>query len=141
VTLPAEDLAIIRSDGVPLDPDPRYVVAEPGRKVRFTARGRQMYRMAMIIHGLDPEPVEHARTFEDLRVISLAVKSARLTRALEEAERALLAGNIPARSRAMLSALLYGPLKDFRAALVHGPACHAVGSNVIPLPRHRSARR
>lgn len=141
MTLPSEDLAIIRSDGVPLHPDRRYVIIGPGGRVRFTPRGQQLYRLAMIVHGLDPDLVEHVRTRGDLREISLQVASARLAITAAEAERELHAGRIRAPSRAMVSALLYGTLEEFPAAVRLGSICNAAGANVIPLLRRRLARR
>lgn len=141
MNMPSEDVAIIRSDGIPAGIDPRFVIPDSGRKVRFTNRGREFYRLAMIIYGLDPDLVEHVRTRKDLREISLMVASARLAITAAETERELHAGRIKAPSRGIVSALLYGTLEEFRAAVDHGSMCNAAGSNVIPLPRRRPARR
>lgn len=142
MALSTEDLAIIRGDGVPLEIDPRYVLLEPGGRVRFTERGRELYRVALLMYGQSPDPVDDVRTREDLRNLNLKVSEAHLLLAIDEAKRALRDGKIPARSREIVNALIHGTLEDFHEAVERRLACDAAGENVVPFPvRSRAPRR
>lgn len=121
-----------------MHPDRRYVIVGPGETVWLTPRGRRLYRVAMLIHGLDPELVDRVRTCEALRELALRVKDVRVSLVAAEVERTLRGGEIPARSRAVLEAVLYGTLEDFHGAVERQVACKAAGGNVIPLPRLKS---
>jgi len=137
--LTPDELSIIRAHGVPLALDPRFVVLGPGDGIRFTERGRELYRVALLMYGLPAAPVDKARTKDDLRAISLSVKQARFILVADEAERAERAGKIPSRSRAVVHAILHGNLEDFHNAVQHRLACERAGRNVIPLPRRKSS--
>ena len=128
----SEDLAIIRSDGVPVEPDSRFVLVGPDGRVRFTDRGRQLYRVSMLMYGLAPDPVDNVRTLSDLREVSLKIKGARLILLSDETEREAHSGRIPARSREIVNAILYGTPEDLHAAVEHRLSCAAAGENVIP---------
>lgn len=139
MALSTEDLALIRADGVPLAIDPRFVLLEPGGRVRFTERGRELYRVALLMYGLSPDPVDDVHTTEDLRNLSLKISEAQLILAADETERAMRQGKIPARSREIVNALIHGTLEDFHEAVERRLACEAAGKNVIPLPRRGRA--
>ncbi|HZT04544.1 MAG TPA: hypothetical protein VFA39_20010 [Steroidobacteraceae bacterium] len=142
MTIPSEDLALIRADGLPRQIDPRYVLLEPDGCVRFTERGRELYRVALLMYGLSPDPVDDVRTKEDLRKLNLKVSEAQFLIAASEAERAMREGKIPARSREIVNAILHGTLEGFHEAVERRIACDAAGQNVVPFPaRNRAPRR
>jgi len=136
----AEDLAIIREHGIPIEPGPEFLTIGPDRSVTFTDRGRRLYRLAMLLHGLSPDPVDEVRDVDGLRDLSLKVKRARLMFEREQVERALRGGKIPAKSREMVQAALYGTPEELQAAVERRLACEEAGPNVIPV-RFGSKRR
>lgn len=87
----------------------------------------------MPIHGLDPEPVDRVHTCGDLRELALRVKDVRFALVAAEAERALRVGEIPARSRVVLRAVLCRTLEDIQSVVARHLECDAAGPNVIPL--------
>lgn len=48
-----EDLRVIRAYGLPAAPDPWYVAVADDGSVKFTPRGRQLYRVALLMYSLD----------------------------------------------------------------------------------------
>jgi len=132
-----EDVQLIQEHGVPVDPGPEFVVFSTNGEVSFTARGKSLYRLAMLLHGLSPESVEAVRTQDDLRELSLKVKRARVVFANDAAERALNNGKVPPKAREILEAVLYGSPEDLHAATERRLQCEAAGANVIPVAFRR----
>jgi hypothetical protein len=133
MTISSEDLALIRNHGVPAEPGPEFLTFSEEGAVTFTERGKRLYRMAMLLHGMSPKLVESVRTREELREVALQVKQVRLMLVQDEAERALNNGKIPPKAREMVHAVVYGTYEDFRAATERRLQCEAAGPNVIPL--------
>lgn len=76
--IPDEDLAIITQHGVPLELSPQFVAFRGKDVIRLTDRGRRLFRLACVFHGLSPAPVERVRSTEDLQVISIRIKQMRM---------------------------------------------------------------
>jgi hypothetical protein len=131
--LSAEDVALVKNHGVPSTPGAEFVAFSSDGSLRFTDRGRRLYRFAMLMHGLSPEKIEAVRTQEDLRSVSLLVKEVRLIHAKDAAERAMKQGEIPARAREMLEAALHGTPEDLHRATERRLQCEQAGANVIPV--------
>lgn len=129
-----EDVELVQEHGVPIDPGPEFVVFGHDGTVTFTERGRRLYRLAMLLHGLSPEAVESVRTRDDLRELALKVKRVRVLHASDAAERALRNGEIPPKAREMVAAILYGSPEDLHAATERRLQCEEAGPNVIPAP-------
>lgn len=132
MTVSTEDLAFIKNHGVPADPSPEFLTIAADGGLTFTPRGRQVYRLALLLHGLGPEQVAAVRDREGLRVLSLKVKQVRVIVESDEAERALNSGAIAVKSRAMMHAALHGTPEDLQRAVEQRLACEAAGENVIP---------
>lgn len=127
-----EDVELIQQHGVPVSPGPEFVLFS-GDAISFTERGKRMYRLALLLHGLSPEPVEDIRTRADLRDLALKVKRVRVIQASDETERALNNGKIPAKAREIVEAVLHGTPEDLHAATERRLQLEALGSNIIPV--------
>lgn len=142
MALSKEDLVIVRNGSLPLEPDAVYLTVSDDDTVTFTARGRELYRVSMIMHDLDPDRVDAVKTKEDLRQITHAVFVVRLERIKDEAREALRRGDIPVMSRGIVEAAVNGSLEDFSNAVRHRQRCEAAGENIVPFPlRRRWPRR
>lgn len=126
------DLAIIREHGIPLNPGLEFVSFSESGAATFTERGRQVYRLALLLNGLDPEQFEQVKDREGLRELSLKIKRVRVMIATDEADRALKAGKISPRSREMYTAARNGSIEDLQMAIEKRIACESAGDNVIP---------
>lgn len=135
----SDDLAIIKEHGVPLDPGPEFVLVGEYGVIHFTDRGRRLYRLAMLLHGLSPEPVEGVHDLDDLRELSLTVKKVRAIYASDAAERART-GRIPARARPIVDAVMCGTTEDLHAAVAHRLKFESAGDNVVPVVFGKSKR-
>src|SRR5690348_2980652 len=127
-----EDLGVIRAHGLPAEPDPRYLVVSDDGGVTLTARGRELYRVAMHMYGRDPDCVDAVQTRDDLREITGAVKEVRVRLVAAEARESLRKGEIPVLSRGMLTAALDGSIAEFADSVEHAERCSAAGPNVMP---------
>lgn len=128
----SEDLSLIVEHGVPTEPRPEFVTIVDGGAIQLTDRGRQLYRLALLLHGMSPNPVEHVRDLDGLRAISLRVKQMRLLYEQDAAERARLSGRVPLKARAIVHAVLHGTPEDLHAAVEQRMLCEDAGENVIP---------
>lgn len=137
----AEDVQLIRDHGVPVSPGPELISCH-GDQVSFTPRGKRLYRLAMLLHGMSPQQVENVRTRGDLRELSLKVKRVRVMHAADAAQRALNAGKVPLKAREIVEAVLYGTPEDLHAATERRLQAEAAGPNVIPVSfRPRTANQ
>lgn len=73
------ELEFIRDCGLPAKALPRYVRFRSDRSVQLTARGYALYRAALLLHGLDPTPVDEPLDLDGLLDITEAVRRVRLT--------------------------------------------------------------
>lgn len=135
-----EELQLIREQGAPANPGPELATIDPDGVLTFTPRGRQIYRLAMLLHGLSPEPVEAVRTHADLIELSRKVDRMRAIYAKDEESRRASGGRVPAKARAIAHAASYGTPEELHAAIEQRLACEEAGENVIPgLFRPRAA--
>lgn len=131
----SEDIALIKNHGAPAEPLPEFVTLAGDGAITLTEHGRQFYRLALLLHGMSPNPVEHVRDLDGLRAISLRIKQMRLLYEQDAAKRALLGGRVPVKARAIVHAVLYGTVDDLHAAVEQRLRCEAAGENVIPIFR------
>lgn len=131
--MPSEDIELIRQHGVPLDLKPEFVSVGRDGSVKFTPRGRRVYRFACLMCALSPEEVERVHDLGALRNLSLKVKRVRVLLAADALERARQGGRIPVKARAVVEAALHGTVEDLREAVANRLAAEAAGSNVIPV--------
>lgn len=137
-----EDLRVIRAYGLPVAPDLRYVAVADDGSVTFTLRGRQLYRVALLMYGLDADRVDAVRTRDDLRAITVALCELGVRMAATEAREMLRKDEVPVLSRGMLEATLDGSIAEFADTVKHTAWCAAAGENVMPFPlRRRWPRR
>ena len=134
-----EDLAIIQEHGVPLQLRPEFVVLGEGGAVQLTDRGRQLYRLACLLHGLSALPVDRVHNVEDLLAISMRVKNVRTMYAQDAAERVRL-GRVPPKARGIVDAALRGTFEDLCSSVEHRLECEAAGPNVVPVIFRRSTK-
>ena len=137
----ADDIELIKQHGVPFHINPEFVLVEGDGSLKFSDRGRNVYRLACLMSGLSPdEELEGVRDVEGLRALSLRVKQVRTILNADALERAQQGGRIPVKPRVIVEAALHGTAQDLRAAVANFLTAEAAGANVIPVFLRRPRR-
>lgn len=127
------DVELIKRQGFPDNPEPEFLTTSPEGAVLFTDRGRRLYRLAMLLHGLSPEHVESVKSLSDLGELKDKLDRIRKIHADDFEQRRKNQGKVPAKAREIAEAARYGTPEELHAATERRLKYEAAGANVIPV--------